>query len=238
MNPSHPGPNPFTKPRPLTDKELARLDELLLAVNPDESMLPEELDGFFTALLCGPQPVSSDEYLPEVFGVPVESARTTVSPEVLDELLRLLGRHWNAIGAELYDREGLSPLLGYDEAGRVLGNGWAVGFVRGMAMRADPWDALDDDEEMATALEPLMRVLRDSPPDPEEVAEPIPDDEREEVVQQMIDGVLDVYDWFTAERERNLAPAAPIRRDDAKVGRNDPCPCGSGRKYKLCHGQN
>jgi preprotein translocase subunit SecA len=31
-------------------------------------------------------------------------------------------------------------------------------------------------------------------------------------------------------------PAAPVRRDGPKVGRNDPCPCGSGRKYKKCCG--
>jgi preprotein translocase subunit SecA len=31
-------------------------------------------------------------------------------------------------------------------------------------------------------------------------------------------------------------PAAPVRRDAPKVGRNDPCPCGSGRKYKKCCG--
>jgi hypothetical protein len=31
-------------------------------------------------------------------------------------------------------------------------------------------------------------------------------------------------------------PARTHRRDEAKVGRNDPCPCGSGRKYKKCHG--
>ena len=38
---------------------------------------------------------------------------------------------------------------------------------------------------------------------------------------------------------RPAAPAqAPARRDMAKVGRNDPCPCGSGKKYKNCHGQN
>ena len=29
----------------------------------------------------------------------------------------------------------------------------------------------------------------------------------------------------------------PFRRDQPKVGRNDPCPCGSGRKYKKCCGQ-
>jgi preprotein translocase subunit SecA len=32
-------------------------------------------------------------------------------------------------------------------------------------------------------------------------------------------------------------PASPITRDGPKVGRNDPCPCGSGKKYKHCHGQ-
>ena len=30
--------------------------------------------------------------------------------------------------------------------------------------------------------------------------------------------------------------AAPIKRTQVKVGRNDPCPCGSGKKYKKCHG--
>jgi preprotein translocase subunit SecA len=31
-------------------------------------------------------------------------------------------------------------------------------------------------------------------------------------------------------------PKVVIRRDTPKVGRNDPCPCGSGKKYKHCHG--
>jgi preprotein translocase subunit SecA len=31
-------------------------------------------------------------------------------------------------------------------------------------------------------------------------------------------------------------PKVTLRRDTPKVGRNDPCPCGSGKKYKHCHG--
>lgn len=31
-------------------------------------------------------------------------------------------------------------------------------------------------------------------------------------------------------------PAVPEKREVAKVGRNAPCPCGSGKKYKKCHG--
>ena len=38
------------------------------------------------------------------------------------------------------------------------------------------------------------------------------------------------------EREIQL-PKVTIRREMPKVGRNDPCPCGSGKKYKQCHGK-
>lgn len=33
------------------------------------------------------------------------------------------------------------------------------------------------------------------------------------------------------------APKKPKTRSASAVGRNDPCPCGSGKKYKLCHGR-
>jgi preprotein translocase subunit SecA len=33
-------------------------------------------------------------------------------------------------------------------------------------------------------------------------------------------------------------PVEQVRREEPKVGRNDPCPCGSGKKYKKCHGAN
>ena len=41
------------------------------------------------------------------------------------------------------------------------------------------------------------------------------------------------------EREAHAARAKPATfvREERKVGRNEPCPCGSGRKYKQCHGR-
>jgi preprotein translocase subunit SecA len=36
----------------------------------------------------------------------------------------------------------------------------------------------------------------------------------------------------------SAGPVEPVRRDHPKVGRNDLCPCGSGKKYKKCHGKN
>jgi preprotein translocase subunit SecA len=41
---------------------------------------------------------------------------------------------------------------------------------------------------------------------------------------------------FSEEEQAQMASGEPIVRDGVKVGRNDPCPCGSGKKYKQCHG--
>ena len=40
-----------------------------------------------------------------------------------------------------------------------------------------------------------------------------------------------------AEHDAEVAAHTPVVRDGEKVGRNDPCPCGSGKKYKQCHGK-
>jgi len=37
--------------------------------------------------------------------------------------------------------------------------------------------------------------------------------------------------------QQQAEPKTPFVRDVPKVGRNDPCPCGSGKKYKVCHGR-
>ena len=41
----------------------------------------------------------------------------------------------------------------------------------------------------------------------------------------------------TGTNKDDTAVKAPVKRKDAKIGRNDPCPCGSGLKYKMCHGR-
>ena len=41
----------------------------------------------------------------------------------------------------------------------------------------------------------------------------------------------------TAEAEAAPVPHTPFVRSERKVGRNEPCPCGSGKKYKQCHGR-
>jgi uncharacterized protein len=266
--------NPANHIRPLGDDDIARLEALLEAADPEESMVVEELDGFFAALACSPDPVPQHEWLAEVVG-------GGKAPD--DALLKLLERHRIAVAGMLYDGSGYAPVLSYDDDGVAGGNAWAIGFVRGMALRPDAWSALEADKEHADALDPVMRLVaeaqagmadgsgnggdeddeddgadggdEDDEGDGEEdesdegegeggepgrrielpgPGDPIAADEREEVLHAMFDGVQDVYDFFRDERERRLGPAEPIRRAPGKVGRNDPCSCGSGRKFKSC----
>jgi preprotein translocase subunit SecA len=44
------------------------------------------------------------------------------------------------------------------------------------------------------------------------------------------------FDRLQTNRDDSAAGPAPVRKSEKKVGRNDPCPCGSGKKYKKCHG--
>ena len=55
----------------------------------------------------------------------------------------------------------------------------------------------------------------------------------DDAIEEVIACVADLYDLTTPMRYR----VDTVRREAPKVGRNDPCPCGSGRKYKICHGK-
>ena len=52
------------------------------------------------------------------------------------------------------------------------------------------------------------------------------------LIEEIIACVADLYDLTEPLRYQ----VETVRRDAPKVGRNDPCSCGSGRKFKHCHG--
>ena len=49
-------------------------------------------------------------------------------------------------------------------------------------------------------------------------------------------GLAPVFEDRQEEHEHELQPEAATSASSQKIGRNDPCPCGSGKKYKKCHG--
>ncbi len=219
----------------LTDSELRQLDELLAGANEEESMTLEEFDGFTAATLSSPAPIPADELLGEILGGPPEEVQARMKEADRETLHRLLRRHRDNVSQQLHEGQGFSPVLAYDEENRVDGRGWAIGYLRGVGIRAEDWSPLDDDDDFADVLDPMVRLADEFDPESGELREAIPLEERPKLVEEMISNAMDAFAFFQEARERALVPAT-VRRDQPKVGRNDPCPCGSGRKYKACHG--
>jgi preprotein translocase subunit SecA len=55
--------------------------------------------------------------------------------------------------------------------------------------------------------------------------------------QQRPQRVVMSHGGQTEQAPAGAPPGAAVKREADKVGRNDPCPCGSGKKYKRCHGK-
>jgi uncharacterized protein len=150
----------FTQNEPLTDAELDRLGDFLKSCKGGRAMNVEQLDGFFAALIAGPETVMPSEYYPEVFGGEMSDACEFGSPDEANEILGLMMRHWNEIAGTLNKDEVYVPLLLQDENGVASSNDWAHGFMRGKLMRHDGW------------AEPCQRRRARRMPDPHDDALP------------------------------------------------------------------
>ena len=168
--------------------------------------------------------------------------RSIFDADRVKELLGLLMKHWNAVAdglqRSLGGEEVYMPVLLEDEAGIARGNAWAAGFMRGVSMRIDDWQVLFNDEEHGGPLVVIMMLLYENSPDPELRPPPIPDDKRADIHVQLTAGLALIYRYFEPHRRRMASLMQPVqqRRVGPKIGRNDPCPCGSGKKYKQCCG--
>ena len=58
------------------------------------------------------------------------------------------------------------------------------------------------------------------------------------VVKELLDRDGNVLGEYKDTGKHDSVKKGPVRRESAKIGRNDPCPCGSGKKYKMCCGRN
>ena len=237
---------------PLSDAEIAELDGLLLAE--DESRDPLDvvmLDGFLTGILLQPDLVMPSAWLPLVFDAQGRALALAPDLATAQRTLDLIMRRHNEIAAHILAREPFDPILFEleDEQGNVLAGKsaiaalepWTVGFMNALTSFPVLLDRFEKDEDGAGAL---LGILRHLPPDPDDTSEAIAHFEREkealdqevpladldDAIEDLVSCVLEVADVSR--------PRRPALRDAPKVGRNDPCPCGSGRKFKQCHGRS
>jgi uncharacterized protein len=132
--------------KPLTNKEFDRLSDFLDAVPDNRAMTIEEMDGFFCALIVGPDTVMPSEYLPVLLGDELGETQAFRSLEEAQKMLVLFTRYWNSIVAELQRYGSYEPLFDDVDQRGIVGRLWAKGFMQGVELRIDGWSELIEAE--------------------------------------------------------------------------------------------
>ena len=222
--------------------DLEALDEFLRSDrSPSNSMMLSELDGFLTGIAVGPELVRPSEWLPLVWG--------GEAPEFagLDEANAILGTimaHYNEILTQIA-HDALAPVFWTDRNGALIAMDWAEGFRQAITLRADAWKQLFTSKRMGEFLFPILSLCCDKNGDSLLGLPPETEDRIAEQAPELIPGCvvrIDAYWRRNGPKQMsallNAGPRFKPNRAATKVGRNDPCPCGSGKKFKKCCGQN
>jgi uncharacterized protein len=242
-------PPPGGSAQDLGDAEFSELDALLAQVpEPLEPLDVVMLDGFLAAIVVQPELIDAERWLPYVFDAGGHRwGEAELSPEHV-RARELIARRQAAINRSLAEYGSFDPLILEPDGEDVAEAGGAPGldatvrailpWVAGFEFAASIFPGLDDvgDDAVAATLARLYRFL---PADGDEeqaivalVAKERPLDSLDEAIEEIVACVVDLYDLTEPLRYR----VETVRRAAPKVGRNDPCPCGSGRKFKHCHG--
>ena len=227
------------------NKELEKLDHFFQKQYRNvDAMELSEFDGFCAALIVCPEMIMPSEWLPIVLGQEEDIEFEDVVD--LEAGMALIMEHYNRVAQFLTPPcHSFETIFGTDpNSDDVLWEPWVSGFVSAMHIRSKAWDEImlsanDDVVSDLTALLLLqafcMGEVDLSDTEIEQLDEQAPD---------MIPNiVLNLNDWVKSRHRQgfplaNQTPANSNIRPSAygKVGRNDPCPCGSSKKYKKCCG--
>lgn len=226
---------------PGLSRRLRQLEQELLALG-EETMLVEELDGFIAGLLVCPDLIKPGEWLPVVWGR--DGADPQPAFDNLDHVNRALGlimEHYNGVARTLMERpDRYSPLFAVDERnGDVLWELWIEGFEKVVELRPVAWQRLlDTDADTEVAMRGLMTLV-----DVARGEHRGPSKDRDVLTAAAPDNIARWIVTLNAWRLANYTPLQgvhlmpqPSFASTRKTGRNDPCPCGSGKKYKRCCG--
>jgi uncharacterized protein len=224
---------------PLSDDELDELDNFLLyESNCEEGMTLDTLDGYLHATAIGPVTVMPRQWMPGIWGEGNNMMPPVQSIEKLNRILELIMRLFNSIIAGLEDQpREISPLWDirefrgkeYDDA-----EGWAFGFAEGVKLCKPEWQTLLQTPEGQAWYRPIGLLGEDDFDVDQDALTKTPA-MRSKLALQIPAAVVAMYEhWLPLRQavyEREVAKTL-----QAKVGRNEPCPCGSGKKFKKCCG--
>lgn len=222
--------------QPLSDKEFNELDKFLLSDRcGDDGMTMDSLHGYLTALVIGPEAIPLSEWLPRVWGASPDDAPKFKTEKEFERIVGLIARFMNeiAITFEAAPKEFEPLFCEYEWEGRPIldGEAWAWGFWEGMNLRPASWEPIWN-SDIAPLLRPIY-LLGAEEIEEEEVAlvdDPI---KCHKLTVQVEAAIPEIHRFWLPYR---TLTNAPVQRETPKVGRNDLCSCGSGKKFKKCCG--
>lgn len=227
----------------LSDNELMELDEFLASPGLVESSLDVfGLEGFLAAVVSGPRLLEPSEWTPWVWDVDAgEVAPEFENPGQAERMLGLVQRLHASVAAALAPGAGEFEPLFADGDAEAAAN-WCSGFLAGTRFDSDTWADLIDAKPKWFA--PILGLGLEDEEGPRPRKGQI-----ERWTREVGPSVTRIHGFWLAQREggepgsgaENLpaglgsGTVGGVRAERAP-GRNDPCPCGSGRKYKRCCG--
>jgi uncharacterized protein len=224
---------------PLSDAELEELDRFLLyGVDNDEAMTLDRLDGYLHALAIGPQTIMPKQWMPKVWGEDSAMMPPMDSLEQLNHIMGLVMRHYNSI---ISGFEQKPPFVApywdtyeYDIGDFENAEGWAYGFTEGVALNRAAWEPLFDTPQGQQWFRPIGLLGEDEFSADQDELTRTPQ-QREQLAQQIEDSLVNIHAFWLPLRQA-IDERETSQRLRTKVGRNEPCPCGSGKKFKKCCG--
>lgn len=199
---------------------------------PSTTMTLEQVDGFFSALIAGPVGARLDDYLGTIWSADKTDSEVPAYDDAEQEryVASLLRRHWATINQRLGEGYVHSPFFVH---GRDpwRGRPWAGAFFLGMAMRETEWSLRIREEP----IDFFVRIVTGLDMDIVEARETkLRLEFREKLILALPKKLLSLHHaWRGREDPFPPRPGIP---PGLKVGRNERCPCGSGKKFKHCCG--
>jgi uncharacterized protein len=215
------------------EADLDRLEQYLNAPQRIDAALPlDAVQGLFAALASGPAPVHPDLWMPEVLG----GSHAFADPQEAADVKDLLTRFYEDTERQLHEGEGFDFIL-YGPDGAVEDHSaWAEGYLIGVDLADPPWESTAEYEDLDNMLFPFLALTGQAKEMALEQGEEWMGEAEEtrmlaDIREDLANHLMEVRAYWFDKRIPDTQ-----RRDGPKIGRNDPCPCGSGKKYKSCHG--
>ena len=199
------------------------------------------MEGYFAALAIGPRTLVPSQWLPWIWDMEEGEAQPPFGDvDEANALIEIIFRQYNGVVGDFMDApETFRPL--YERDSRWSALAWCQGFMLCVELGEDDWVPLRISQP--TWLEPFVRLGTG-----EGLALTEKRDDAGVWLDQILPSLHRIHAYWLEQRAAvpageveddytfGTASPMPRTRSTPKVGRNDPCSCGSGKKFKKCCG--